>query len=225
MKLNYKKTILIGMAFLSICAFWQLYETLVPLILTKTFKIDDIMTGAIMSLDNISALFLLPLFGYLSDRTRSKIGKRTLFIIIGTILAVFSMMLLPLADQKSNFILFIVSLGIVLIAMGSYRSPAVALMTDFTPKPLRSKANAVINLMGALGSIIVLVIISRLVPKIIHPDYTLIFLLVAVLMVISVIILVVTVRERTLPADGEEDKDGMVAGEDVHTGSNRIDGV
>ncbi len=198
MKLNYKRTFFIGLAFLSICAFWQLYETIVPLILTETFNKDDIMTGTIMAFDNILALFLLPLFGSISDKSNSRFGKRTLFIIIGTFFAVISMLLLPLADQKDNFILFIVALGIVLIAMGSYRSPAVALMTDFTPKPLRSKANAIINLMGALGSIIVLVIISLSVSKIDHPDYTLLFFFVALIMVISVVTLVIVVREKSL---------------------------
>lgn len=198
MKLNYKRTIFIGLAFLSICAFWQLYETIVPLILTMTFGLGDTMTGAIMALDNILALFLLPFFGSFSDKTDSRLGKRTPFIIIGTFFAVIAMMLLPYADQKGSFILFIVALGIVLVAMSTYRSPAVALMTDLTPKPLRSKANAVINLMGALGSVIILTMISILVPKQAQPDYTAVFLFVAVIMLVAVVILVTTIREKSL---------------------------
>lgn len=198
MKLNYKRTFFIGLAFLSICAFWQLYETIVPLILTVTFDLGDTMTGTIMALDNVLALFLLPFFGSLSDRTESRLGKRTPFIIIGSLFAVIAMMLIPYADQKGNLILFIVALGIVLVAMGIYRSPAVALMTDLTPKPLRSKANAVINLMGALGSIIILMMITILVPKQEQPDYTPVFLFVAVIMVTAVVILIMTIREKAL---------------------------
>ena len=110
------------------------------------------------------------------------------------------MMIIPRADQAVNFPLFFIALGITLLAMGTYRSPAVALMPDLTPKPLRSKANAVINLMGAVGYIIALGLISLLVKKEANPDYTIIFALVAILMVVSVIILVLTIREKKLLA-------------------------
>jgi MFS family permease len=106
------------------------------------------------------------------------------------------MMLIPRADQAVNFPLFFVALGVTLISMGTYRSPAVALMPDLTPKPLRSKANAVINLMGAVGYIYALAVISLLVKETDKPDYTLVFALVAVLMVIAVVILVVTIDEK-----------------------------
>jgi maltose/moltooligosaccharide transporter len=198
MKLNYKQTFFIGLAFLSICAFWQLYDTLVPLILANTFGLGETMTGGIMALDNVLALFLLPLFGALSDKTYSKLGKRTPFILVGTVFAVIFMLLIPIADQKNNFVLFFVALGIVLIAMGSYRSPAVALMPDLTPKPLRSKANSIINLMGAFGAIFTLIIISLMVKKVDHPDYTVVFITVAVLMILAVILLIFTIHENDL---------------------------
>jgi maltose/moltooligosaccharide transporter len=197
-KLNYKRTFLIGFAFLSISAFWQLYDSIIPLILKNTFQLGETLTGAIMAVDNVLALFLLPLFGAWSDRVDTRIGKRTPFIIIGTFFAVIFMMIIPRADQAVNFPLFFIALGITLLAMGTYRSPAVALMPDLTPKPLRSKANAVINLMGAVGYIIALGLISVLVKKEANPDYTLIFALVALLMVVSVIILVITIREKKL---------------------------
>ncbi len=198
MKLNYKRTFLIGFAFLSICAFWQLYDSIVPLILKNTFGIGDTLSGGIMAVDNILALFMLPLFGAWSDRVDTRLGKRTPFIILGTVGAVVFMTLLPISDNRVNLPLFIITLFFTLIAMGSYRSPAVALMPDLTPKPLRSKANAIINLMGAAGGMVTLVLISTMVKKVDKPNYLPIFVIVAALMVLSVAILVLTVNEKKL---------------------------
>lgn len=198
MKLNYKRTFLIGFAFLSICAFWQLYDSIIPLILKNTFHIGDTMSGVLMAMDNVLALFMLPLFGALSDRVKTPLGKRTPFIIGGTIGAVIFMILLPVSDNLVKLPLFLFSLFCTLLAMGTYRSPAVALMPDLTPKPLRSKANAIINLMGAAGGVVTLVLISTMVKKVDKPNYLPIFSIVAALMVVSVIILVLTVRENKL---------------------------
>ena len=88
MKLNNKRTILVGFAFLSICAFWQMYDNVVPLILSNTFRLNETWTGVIMAADNMLALFLLPLFGGLSDKVSTKIGRRMPFIVGGTIAAV-----------------------------------------------------------------------------------------------------------------------------------------
>ncbi|MBQ2947694.1 MAG: MFS transporter, partial [Clostridia bacterium] len=117
-----------------------------------------------------------------------------------TAAAVLLMMLLPRAAATGNLALFVVSLGLTLIAMASYRSPAVALMPDLTPKPLRSSANAVINLMGAVGGVIALAMIRFLVPAGENPSYNVIFTGVAVLMVLSVVVLVMTIREKPLAA-------------------------
>ena len=95
MKLDHKRTVLVGLAFLSICAFWQMYDNIIPLILTNTFHLDETISGAIMAADNILALFLLPFFGSLSDRSHSKIGKRMPFILFGTGCAVILMNILP----------------------------------------------------------------------------------------------------------------------------------
>ena len=156
MKLNIKRTILVGFAFLSISAFWQMYDNKIPLILQNTFGLNETVTGVIMASDNILALFLLPFFGGLSDRCKSPLGRRKPFILIGTLIAAALMIALPIIDNSfavspSSFktLLFVVALFFTLIAMGIYRSPAVALMPDVTPKPLRSKGNAIINLMGA----------------------------------------------------------------------------
>ena len=200
MKLNYKRTFFIGLAFLSISAFWQMYDNIIPLILQRSFHMNEALTGAIMAADNVLAVVLLPLLGALSDKVNTPFGKRTPFIVGGTALAVFFMMMLPFADNSRNLPLFVISLGAVLVSMGLYRSPAVALMPDLTPKPLRSKANAVINLMGAIGGVCSLVMIKLLVGKEDTPDYTALFIGVASLMVLAVLVLIFVVREKKMLA-------------------------
>ena len=204
MKLNYKRTVLIGLAFLSISAFWQMYDNVVPLILKNTFGMGETITGAIMAADNILALFLLPIFGSLSDKVNTKIGKRTPFILVGTALACTLLVIMPIADNTGNLILFVGGLFFVLISMGTYRSPAVALMPDLTPKPLRSKANAVINLMGAVGGVYTLIMIKLLVGKGEKPNYFPLFMSVGILMAVSVIILFLTIKENKLRKEREE---------------------
>ena len=215
MKLNNKRTILVGLAFLTICAFWQMYDNVIPLVLTKTFHMNETISGVIMAADNVLALFLLPFFGSLSDKAGTKIGKRMPFILFGTGCAVILLNILPLLDNgyyaaPSTFkvISFVIVLGLLLIAMGVYRSPAVALMPDVTPKPLRSKANAIINLMGALGGIIYLGIAAVLYPKsktegLAHVNYQPLFIIVAAIMFIGVGVLFLTVKEPKLVAENK----------------------
>ena len=211
-KLDTRQTILIGMAFLSICSFWQMYNNIIPLILTNTFHLNETLTGVIMAADNVLSLFLLPLFGSISDRCGAKMGRRKPFILFGTICAVFLMLLLPLLDDSYftaaaswKLAAFIAVLGCLLIAMGTYRSPAVALMPDVTPKPLRSRANAIINLMGAIGGILYLIIAtvlysgSRLAGKE-HVSYLLLFSIVAGIMLLALLVLMTMVDEPSLAA-------------------------
>ena len=99
MKLNYKKTIFVGFAFFLICTFWQAYDTIIPKILTDKFGMSQSISGAVMALDNILALFLLPIFGAISDRCHSKLGRRTPFILIGTIIAAVVFVGLSFADN------------------------------------------------------------------------------------------------------------------------------
>lgn len=210
MKLNYKRIILVGLAFLSISAFWQMYNGIIPLILTNTFNLNETISGVIMALDNILALFLLPFFGALSDKSNTRIGKRMPYILLGTGLAIIFMNILPFIDNSyykspSTFklISFIVVLALLLVAMGIYRSPAVALMPDVTPKPLRSKANAVISLMGAVGGIIYLGLASILYPhsktaNVDHVNYQMIFMIVSALMFIAIAILFIFIKEPKL---------------------------
>jgi len=229
MKLNNKRTILVGLAFLSISAFWQMYDNVVPLILSNAFRLNETFSGAIMAADNILALFLLPLFGGLSDKVNTRIGRRMPFILCGTALAVILMNILPqtadghYADPSGAMLIgFVVVLGLLLISMGTYRSPAVALMPDVTPKPLRSKANAIINLMGAVGGLLYLGVAAVLysnsnidkfftlgtfevlddsvsVVKVV--DYSTLFAVVSGLMVAAVAVLFITVKEPKLAAE------------------------
>ena len=215
MKLNNKRTVLVGLAFLSICAFWQMYDSVVPLILTNTFHMNESLSGAIMAADNILALFLLPLFGGLSDRTQTPIGRRIPYVLGGTAAAVVLMNLLPLLDNHyaaagGAVALggFVAVLGLLLIAMGTYRSPAVALMPDVTPKPLRSKANAIINLMGAVGGMLYLGVAAVLYPNskvegLSHVNYQPLFLVVSAIMIAAVVLMFLTIREPRLYAENQ----------------------
>ena len=215
MKLNYRRTFFVGLAFLSISAFWQMYDNIIPLILQNTFHLNETIIGAIMAMDNVLAVFLLPLIGTMSDKVDTKMGKRTPFIIGGTLAAVICMMLLPLADHYKLLGLFVVALALTLVAMAMYRSPAVALMPDLTPKPLRSSANAVINLMGAVGAIYALILIRVLVKKEDNPSYLPVFIGVACMMLLAVVILVATINEKKIaakiaeeyPEEAEEEKE------------------
>lgn len=216
MKLNNKRTILVGLAFLSICAFWQMYDNIVPLILTNTFHMNETLSGAIMAADNVLALFLLPIFGGISDRTETKLGKRMPFILFGTGCAIILLNILPLLDNgyaaaPSTFKLvsFVIVLGLLLVAMGTYRSPAVALMPDVTPKPLRSKGNAIINLMGAVGGILYLAVAAVMYPNskvqgLAHVNYQPLFLVVSAIMFVSIGVLFLTIKEPKLTAENRE---------------------
>ena len=215
MKLNTKRTVLVGFAFLAICAFWQMYDNLIPLMLTNTFHVDETISGAIMAADNVLALFLLPLFGGLSDKCRSKLGRRRPFILVGTLMAVCLMVGLPLLNDSYfaapapwKLGAFIGLLGLLLISMATYRSPAVALMPDVTPKPLRSKANAIINLMGAVGGVIYLIITSVLYRTKPgdgeHISYVPLFLIVAGIMLLALFVLLFFVNEPKLCAEQAE---------------------
>ncbi|MBQ0167517.1 MAG: MFS transporter [Treponema sp.] len=219
MELDNKRTLLVGLAFLSICAFWQMYDNVVPLILTKTFNMNETYSGAIMALDNILALFLLPFFGGLSDKTNTKIGKRMPYILMGTAVAIVLVNLLPFFDNgyavspsTSLLVLFVICLGLLLVAMGTYRSPAVALMPDVTPKPLRSKANAIINLMGAVGGIIYLGVAAVMYPNaktegLAHVNYQPLFIVVSAIMFVSVLVLFLTIKEPKLVAENKKLED------------------
>ena len=274
MKLNYKRTILVGFAFFLISAFWQAYDAIVPLALTNHFGLPQTISGVVMSVDNILAVFMLPIFGAISDKIMTRLGKRTPFILVGTIAAVVAFISLTFIDayqlsavldagiaekyqaaaallkeanaalkeagkagdtaavelaQKSidainetieairvetlditlaniwPMIGFIGVLLVTLISMATFRSPAVALMPDVTIKPLRSKGNAIINLMGTAGGIIVLVlgmVFNTSGNK--YMQYTAYVIAVCTIMITGLIIFLATVKEKKWADEMEE---------------------
>lgn len=159
LKLNYKRTAIIGFAFFGILLLWQVYDSWCPLFLTNLFKTTfgknekevQYLVGIVMALDNLAALIMLPIFGKLSDKTHTKIGKRMPYILIGTFCCAIAFPFIPVLFHYHNLAGTIVLMAIVVFFAMMYRNPAVALMPDITPKPLRSRANGVINIMGYLG--------------------------------------------------------------------------
>ena len=240
MKLNYKRTILVGFAFFLICAFWQAYDNTIPLILTNKFGMSQTWSGVIMALDNILALFLLPLFGAISDRSHSKKGRRTPFIVVGTLIAAVALVALSFVDmaqlnnikdvsaiddpaalvtiyekEKDETLLTPDGVRFTLADKFSqeefaaiFRSPAVALMPDVTVKPLRSKANAIINLMGSAGGILVLVLGMVFATASVRNalmSYTAYFAVIAAIMLTALVIFLLTVREPVWAAQMVEE--------------------
>lgn len=206
MKLNYKRTVLIGFAFMSILAFWQFYDQVVPYLLENFFGLKTFDANAIMSIDNILAIFMLPLFGAISDRTRTRLGKRTPYILFGTIAAFILMFVLAYMVQTVNFWGFFIALMAILVVMAIYRTPAVAYMPDVTEKPLRSKANAIINLVGYIGGIFATGVMMFMLKSekaadgssVYSADQSFfpVFTVIAVFMLVSVLIMVFTVKEN-----------------------------
>ena len=249
MKLNYKRTILVGFAFFLISAFWQAYDAIVPLALTNHFGLPQSISGIVMSLDNILAVFMLPIFGAISDKVNTKMGKRTPFVLFGTIVAVVAFVALTFVDNYQLSLLamteapelfaqsllegadkaalqdaakelalkltisnplplvgFLLTLLVVLIAMATFRSPAVALMPDVTIKPLRSKGNAIINLMGTAGGIIVLLFGTVFsTSKNLTMSYTGYVMAVCGVMLAGLFIFLATVKEKAWAQEMEEE--------------------
>ena len=295
MKLNYKRTILVGFAFFLISAFWQAYDNTIPMILTNKFGMSQAWSGIIMAMDNVLALFLLPLFGAISDKHQGKRGRRTPFIVVGTVLAAVALIALSFVDNAqlknisavsaiddpaalhaiyesqsgetlltpdgekfvlseqfsadefaairskvtvdgaettnpdytayvvparqayawqmtaespSTLIFFVLLLLVVLVSMATFRSPAVALMPDVTMKPLRSKANAIINLMGSAGGILVLVLGMVFATSAVRNSlmsYTGYFAVIAAIMLTALVIFLLTVREKDWAAQMRAD--------------------
>ena len=315
MKLNYKRTILVGFAFFLICAFWQAYDNTIPLILTNKFGMSQAWSGVIMALDNILALFLLPLFGAISDRCTSRRGRRTPFIVVGTLIAAVLLIALSFVDsaqlrhirdvstiddpqaletiyeresgstlitpagQKfvlgekftleeftairsqitqdgemvtnpdytnyvvparqacawqataespTTLVFSIVLLLMILVSMAVFRSPAVALMPDVTLKPLRSKANAVINLMGSAGGILVLILGMVFATSAVRNSlmsYTGYFGIIAAVMLAALVVFMLTVREPEWAAEMREQSVALgleESGENGEGGGRRL---
>ena len=223
LKLNTKRTVIIGFAFFGILMLWQVYNTYCPLFLTDILvskyggKDTDYqyIVGVMMALDNLFALFMLPLFGALSDKTNSKFGKRMPYIIIGTILSAIVFPMIAIMFTIQSLAGVIVMMCLTLVFMQMYRNPAVALMPDITPKPLRSKANALINVVGYVGAILggaIAMIFPFAKFKDSNPNMLLIpFIISCVAMIVTIVILFLKVKENKI---AEEMVDDMRRGEE-----------
>lgn len=199
-KLNYKRTFFIGCAFFTIMLLWQVYSFMCQLFLEQ-MGINDTYKGLIMAGDNIFALVMLPAFGSLSDKTKTKLGKRMPYIVVGTILAAVTFPFIAAFGIKGNLIGLLISMGLILFFMNIYRAPAVALMPDLTPKKYRSKANGIINLMGGIGGIF-----AYGTALLFGEDYPMIpFIVTSVLMIVALIILLTTIKEAKLLAEIEQE--------------------
>lgn len=226
LKLNYKRTFIIGLTFFTILMLWQMYNYYCPLFLARLLKNTygdkdyNYLIGIIMAMDNVLALFLLPLFGNLSDKTHSKYGRRMPFIVVGTIVSMILFPLIPLFFAKNSLVGVIATMGLVLIFMQMFRNPAVSLMPDVTPKPLRATANGIINFVGYIGAIfagaiqmISLFKMPNIETEIPNPYLFIIpFAFTSILMLVSLIILIVKIKENKVL---EEMKLDMEVGEQL----------
>ena len=250
LKLNYKRTFLIGFAFFGILLLWQVYDTWCPTFLTDIFarnfynmtsaelandptaKLEvQWLVGIIMACDNLAALILLPIFGHLSDKAKTPIGKRMPFILIGTFVAAVAFPFVPLFFHLNNPIGMVIMMAIVLMFMMMYRNPAVSLMPDMTPKPLRAKANGIINIMGYFGGAFATVLgLFLVLSNYIKMDDSnralnlwiieLPFVIASILMVISAGVLFFTVKENKI---AEEVREEMAEGEKMAEIENPVE--
>ncbi|MFU8793255.1 MAG: MFS transporter [Acholeplasmataceae bacterium] len=222
LKLNYKSTLYIGFGFFSILMLWQIYNTYAPIFLGRLLSGSNVIdpdtapvVGFIMALDNFFALFMLPIFGILSDRTKSKYGRRIPYIIIGMFVAAVIFPLIAVMYILNSLVGVIVMMLLVLIVMNIYRNPAVSLMPDVTPKPLRSKANGIINLIGYVGAIIGGGLVIVFGQSLDDPIMSILpFLIVSGVMIVAMIVLFIKVKENKIVAETKED---MEIGEKLST--------
>lgn len=203
MKLDYKKTLLIGLAFFSASMVWPIYNSYVPIFLEKYLS-STFLIGIIMTIDNIFAVVFQPIFGALSDKVNTRYGRRMPFLLVGVPLGAIFFSLIPFEFSLASLMLFVILTN---FSMSIYRAPAVALMPDLTPPSLRSKANGVINLMGGIAAVIAfgaggaLYKIDRHYP----------FFMASIIMVIAVILLYSFVKEpKNIHKKSETEDDAAV---------------
>jgi len=201
MRLNYKKTFILGLGFFAISLVWPLYNYFVPLFL-KSYIDSQFLINSVMTLDNILAVSLIPFFGSFSDKTNTRFGRRMPFLLIGIPISAILFSILP---TYSSFVSLIIILFILNLSMAIYRAPTVALMPDITPAPLRSKANGIINFMGGLASVLVLAVggmlyeVNRFLP----------FVSTSILMILALLMLYIFIKEPKVGVDNEEEKIGI----------------
>jgi maltose/moltooligosaccharide transporter len=98
MKLNYRNTFFVGLIFFIISLFWQTYDMMIARTLIDKYGLNQTWSGVVMAIDNVMAVILLPLFGAISDKSNAKRGRRTPYIIVGTVMAAFAFMALAYTD-------------------------------------------------------------------------------------------------------------------------------
>lgn len=252
LKLNMKRTFIIGFAFFGILLLWQVYDSWCPTFLTEIFKDSfnvsneeevQYLVGIMMAIDNLAALILLPIFGHLSDKTKTPIGKRMPYILVGTFVCAVAFPFIPVFFHYNNVAGVISMMFIVVVFAMMYRNPAVALMPDMTPKPLRSKANGIINIMGYIGGAFATVVgiffvlsnyLGSKVDSDGNPVYSfgwsrqynniwtieIPFLIASILMVISALVLFFLIKENKIE---EEVKDEMKRGEELSETVDKVE--
>ncbi len=197
-RLDYRSVALASLPFMGMISFWQVFDGIIPKMLTGTFGMSDTVTGAVMAIDNVFGLFLLPLFGILSDRCASRLGRRTPFILAGSAIAVVAVPLIAVANNLKSLGLLIAAILLTLFAVCMYRTMTVAIVADITPRPLRTKADSIQKMVGYAGTGVMLAAIAIMVPAVEHPNYVPLFALQALMIAASAVVYGVLVREPQL---------------------------
>lgn len=197
-RLDYAHVALASLPFMGMISFWQVFDGIVPKMLTGTFGLDNMTIGAVMAIDNVFGLILLPIFGILSDRCASKMGRRTPFILVGSVIATFSVPLIAVANGMRSLPLLIFAILLTLFAICMYRTMTVAIVCDITPRPLRTKADSIQKMVGYAGTGVMLVAIAVLVPAGDMPNYIPLFMLQALVILGSAVVYGIRVREPQL---------------------------
>ena len=217
---DWKRTAIASLPFMGMISFWQVFDGLVPKMLTGTFGLDNTVTGVVMALDNIFGLFLLPWFGIMSDHCRSRLGRRTPYILAGSAVAAVAVPMIAVANNLGSLPLLIAMILVTLVAVCAYRTATIAIVADITPRPLRTKGDSVDKIVGYAGTGVMLVAISTLVPSVAHPDYLPVFLLQGVVIAVSAIVFRVFLNERATVAKMHDESRAMGIDEDQVDVSN-----
>ncbi|ASJ10084.1 sucrose transporter [Thermococcus sp. P6] len=154
MEFKYSRIFLLGFGFFGISIIWALYNAYVPIFLQDTFHLSRTVTGFVMTIDNLFAVLLLPFLGALSDMTRTRLGRRKPYILLGAPSAAIMFALIPVARAHESLALFMGTIVFMNFFMALFRSPVIAFMPDITPSEKRSQANGIINFMGGLGALL-----------------------------------------------------------------------
>jgi MFS family permease len=225
LKLRTKTITFISLGFFAVLMFWQLYNYYVPQILTNMLTARNVsnvgtVTGAIIAADSAAAIVIMLLVGAISDKRRTRFGKRMPFIVVASLITVVALPFLPILFLLNSMAGVIVVIGVILTTMNVVRPATVALMPDITPKPLRPKANAIVNFIGYIGAILaggLAMLAGMLLPAGANSPVTerswillMPFIVACVAIVVAVVVMLFKVKENKL---AEELKDELDLGE------------